>query len=132
MASRIALKPCSLGRPSLAGSGRCGRTQSHSSSDRSVGYLVISMAQSVGHHHVWAQFPDSLWKGNSRKFGVASVPPSSAASALGRHGGTILGSNRTYQVAFVAPLCIKRLRLATLQLPENFSPIGPEQSRTSR
>jgi len=25
-----------------------------------VGYLVISMAQSVGHHHVWAQFPDSL------------------------------------------------------------------------
>src|SRR5215217_8431961 len=60
MASRIALKPCSLGRPSLAGSGRCGRTQSHSSSDRSVGYLVLSIAQSVGHHHVWAQFPDSL------------------------------------------------------------------------
>src|SRR5829696_1793856 len=25
--------------------------QNHSSSDRSVGYLVLSMAQSVGHHH---------------------------------------------------------------------------------
>src|SRR5215203_1674312 len=52
----------------------------------------------------------------SRKFNVASVPPSSAASAQERLGGTILGSKRTYQVAFVAPLCIKGWRLVTLQL----------------
>jgi hypothetical protein len=61
-------------------------------------------------------------KNNSRKFKVASVPPSSAASAPERLGGTVLGSKRTYQVAFVAPLCIKGLRLVTLQLPEKFSP----------
>jgi hypothetical protein len=70
-------------------------------------------------------------KRNSAKFAVASDPPSSAASAQERHGGTILGSKRTYQVAFVAPLCIKGLRLVTLQLPENFSPIGPGLRRTS-
>src|SRR5215212_2119762 len=46
-------------------------------------------------------------KGYSRKFAVASVPPSSAASAQERHGGTVLGLNRRDQVAFVAPSCIK-------------------------
>jgi hypothetical protein len=71
----------------------------------------------------------SAWKSNSRKFAVASVPLSSAASASEWPGGTVLGSKRTYQVAFVAPLCSKALRLATLQLPENFSPIGPDQTR---
>src|SRR5215207_6103299 len=71
-------------------------------------------------------------KGYSRKFAVASAPPSSAASAPERHGGNVLGSKRTYLVAFVAPLCSKALRLVTLQLPENSCPIGPGQSRTSR
>jgi len=70
-------------------------------------------------------------KESSRKFGVASAPPSSAASAQERHSGTALGSKRTYLVAFVAPLCIKGLRLATLQLPENSCPIGPGLCRTS-
>ena len=68
---------------------------------------------------------------NSRKFTVASVPPSSAARAQERHGGTVLGSKRTYQVAFVAPLSIKGLQLVTLQLPENSCPIGPGLCRTS-
>ena len=34
--------------------------QRHSSSDRSVGYLLLSMARSVGHHHTRRDFPDSL------------------------------------------------------------------------
>src|SRR5215212_2010038 len=73
------------------------------------------------------------WKNkNSRKFSVDSVPPSSAARAQEWPGGTVLGSKRGDQVAFVAPLCIKALRLVTLQLPEKFSPIGPGLDRTSR
>jgi hypothetical protein len=29
-------------------------------SDRSVGYLLLSIVQSVGHHHARRDFPDSL------------------------------------------------------------------------
>jgi L-alanine-DL-glutamate epimerase-like enolase superfamily enzyme len=49
--ARMARKPCSLGPPHPAGSGRCGLMQRHSSSNRSVGYLLLSMRRSVGHHH---------------------------------------------------------------------------------
>src|SRR5215208_7178361 len=73
----------------------------------------------------FAYLPKCVENGYSRKFAVASAPPSSAASAQERHGDTVLGSKRTYQVAFVAPLCIKGLRLVTLQLPEKSWLIGP-------
>src|SRR5215212_5137031 len=39
--------------------------QRHSSSHRSVGYLLLSMEHSVGHHHARREFPDSL----SRQYG---------------------------------------------------------------
>src|SRR5215212_3779775 len=74
----------------------------------------------------------SAWNRYSRKFAVASDPPSSAARAQERHGGTVLGSKRTYQVAFVAPLCIKGLRLVTLQLPEKFPSHRTGADRTSQ
>jgi hypothetical protein len=64
-------------------------------------------------------------KGYSRKFGVASDPQSAALSPRERHGSTTSEPKRGDQVVFVAPLCIKGLRLVTLQLPEKFSPIGP-------
>jgi hypothetical protein len=70
-------------------------------------------------------------KKNSRKFRVASDPPSSAPSTRMRHGGASSESKRRDLVAFVAPLCSKTLRLATSQLPENSCPIGPGQSRIS-
>ena len=61
---------------------------------------------------------------NSRKFGVASVPSSSAPSTRVRHGGASSESERRDLVAFVAPLCSKALRLATSQFPENSCPLG--------
>jgi hypothetical protein len=66
-----------------------------------------------------------LKKCNSTKFKVASNPSNAAVSNPERHGSTTSEPKRGDQVAFVAPLCIKGLRLVTLQLPENFSPIGP-------
>src|SRR5215216_3879395 len=62
---------------------------------------------------------------NSRKFVVASVPPSSAASAPERHGATPSAPKRADLVAFGTPLCSKGWRLVTLQLPEKSCPIGP-------
>ena len=67
----------------------------------------------------------SAWKTNSPKFAVASDPPSAALCPRERHGSTTSEPKRPDQVAFVAPLRIKELRLVTLQLPEKFSPIGP-------
>jgi hypothetical protein len=40
-------------------------------------------------------------------------------------------STRSDLVPFVAPLCIKGLRLVTMQLPKKCSPIGPWLKRTS-
>src|SRR5215204_7340698 len=68
----------------------------------------------------------------SRKFAVASDPPNSAPGPRARHGGGLSGSKRPHLVAFVAPLCSKRLRLATSQLPENSRPIGPGPSELRR
>src|SRR5215203_2315684 len=73
----------------------------------------------------------SAWKRNSRKFVVASAPPSSAASAPERHGATPSASKGDDLVAFVTPLCSKGWRLVTLQLPEKSCPIGPGLCRTS-
>jgi hypothetical protein len=59
-------------------------------------------------------------KGNSPKFTVASDRSDAAVSTRQQHGGTPLASKRSDLVAVVAPLCIKELRLVTMQLPEKF------------
>src|SRR5215217_2884698 len=102
--------------------------QRHSSSDRSVGYLLVSIAQSVGHTAPAEHFSDSLWKGDSRKFAVASEPSSAPPSTIQRHGGIPSASKRGDQVAFVASSCIRGLRLVTAQLPKKSWPIGSGQS----
>ena len=66
----------------------------------------------------------SAWNKYSRKFVVASDPSSAAASALQRHARTPPAPKRGDYVPFVAPKCIKRLRLATSQLPEKCSPLA--------
>src|SRR5215218_6221562 len=51
------------------GSGRCGLMQHHSSSDRSVGYFLLSMGRSIGHHHARRALSRQFLKGilgNSR------------------------------------------------------------------
>src|SRR5829696_2561310 len=73
----------------------------------------------------------SAWKkGNSPKFAVASDRTKQAPGPRARHGGASSESERRDLVAFVAPSCSKALRLVTLQLPENYCPIGPGLSRT--
>ena len=62
---------------------------------------------------------------HSRKFAVASDPSSAAPSTPQRHGGNPSASKCGAYVLFVAPSCIKRLRLTTSQLPEKFQSIGP-------
>jgi hypothetical protein len=59
---------------------------------------------------------------DSRKFAVASDPSSLVTNASPRPGGTPSGPKRGNYVPFVAPLCIKLLRLVTMQLPENSGP----------
>ena len=66
----------------------------------------------------------SAWKRNSAKFKVAGDPPSSAASIPRRHFAEPSAPKRGDLVAFVAALCIKVLRLVTLQLPEKSLPSG--------
>jgi hypothetical protein len=63
--------------------------------------------------------PRSAWKRNSAKFTVASNRSDAALSTRQQHGGTPSASKRSDLVAGVAPLCIKELRLVTMQLPEN-------------
>jgi hypothetical protein len=67
--------------------------------------------------------PNYLEKMNSPKFVVASVPSSLATNAPPRPGGTPSAPKRGSYVPFVAPLCIKLLRLVTMQLPENSGPL---------
>jgi hypothetical protein len=75
----------------------------------------------------------SAWKKkrNSRKFAVASDPPILAPGTPRRHGVGPSTPKRGDLVAFVAPSCIKALRLATSQLPENSCPIGPGPTELS-
>src|SRR5215218_2736762 len=67
----------------------------------------------------------SAWKRDSPKFTVASDFSTQRQPPDKRPCCTPLGSKYPDLVAAVAPLCIKWLRLVTVQLPENFSPIGP-------
>jgi hypothetical protein len=76
-------------------------------------------------------YSGTSWKTNSMKFAVASDPSVPAAGARQLHSGALSASKRGNQVAFVSSACIKGLRLVTVQLPEKFSPIGPEFNRTS-
>src|SRR5829696_9183140 len=73
----------------------------------------------------------SAWKWNSRKFTVANGSPTQRQPHDNRPCCTPLTSKRSDLVLFVAPLCIKGLRLVTGQLPEKSSPIGPGLNRTS-
>src|SRR5215217_1991659 len=73
----------------------------------------------------------SAWNRNSPKFTVASNRSDTAICTLQQHRGTPSASKRSDSVAVVATLCIKELRLVTMQLPEKFSPIGPRLNRTS-
>ena len=70
-------------------------------------------------------------KPNSTKFAVASDSSTQRQPPDNRPWCTPLGSKHPDLVAVVAPMCIKRLRLVTVQLPEKFSPIGPGTHRTS-
>src|SRR5829696_7619705 len=79
---------------------------------------------------VYAIHP-SAWKRNSRKFTVANGSPTQRQPHDNRPCCTPLTSKRSDLVLFVAPLCIKGLRLVTGQLPEKSSPIGPGLNRTS-
>jgi hypothetical protein len=69
MASSIARESCILGRPRPLGARRNGPRQSHSLSDKSVGYLLFSMVSSVCHCHTTKEFPDSF----SRHFGEQNL-----------------------------------------------------------
>src|SRR5215212_7448547 len=73
----------------------------------------------------------SAWKKNSAKFKVASDSSGASPSTRLQHEGTPLASKRSDLVPFVAPICIKGMRLVTVQLPEKSSPIGPGINRTS-
>ena len=73
----------------------------------------------------------SAWKKNSRKFAVANGSSTYRQALENRLCSTPLGSKRGNLVAVVAPLCIKGLRLVTVQLPEKSWPTGPGLNRTS-
>jgi len=73
----------------------------------------------------------SAWKWNSRKFAVANGSSTYRQALENRLCSTPLGSKRGNLVAVVAPLCIKGLRLVTVQLPEKSWPTGPGLNRTS-
>ena len=60
----------------------------------------------------------SAWNKNSPKFTVASAADYSLASAERRGAWPQLVARRGDLAPCVTPLCSKRLRLATLQLPE--------------
>src|SRR5215203_2474188 len=66
----------------------------------------------------------SAWKRNSRKFAVASYSSTRLQPLDNRPWRSTPAPNRGNLVAVVAPMCIKGLRLVTMQLPEKFSPIG--------
>jgi hypothetical protein len=57
---------------------------------------------------------------NSRKFTVANSSSTHRQALINRLSRTSLASERGDYVVFVAPMCIKGLRLVTMQLPEKF------------
>jgi hypothetical protein len=62
------------------------------------------------------------WKKNSRKFAVAGDSSTQCQSLDNRPCCTPLGSKHPDLVAVVAPMCIKGLRLVTMQLLEKSRP----------
>src|SRR5215212_3278178 len=73
----------------------------------------------------------SAWKGNSRKFAVASYSSTRLQPLDNRPLCSPPAPKRSDLVAVVAPFCIKGLRLVTVQLLEKFSPIGVGTNRSS-
>src|SRR5215208_5783685 len=73
----------------------------------------------------------SAWKWNSRKFAVASYLSPRLQPLHNSPWCSPLAPKRDELVAVVAPMCIKGLRLVTMQLPEKFSPIGEGTNRSS-
>jgi hypothetical protein len=67
----------------------------------------------------------SAWNRNSAKFTVANSSSTHRQVLINRLYRTSLASERSDYVVFVAPLCIKGLRLVTVQLPEKSWRIGP-------
>ena len=78
-----------------------------------------------------ASIHPSAWKWNSRKFTVANSPSTQRQTLDNRLCSTPLASKRSDLVAVVTPLCIKELRLVTVQLPEKSGLSGPGHNRTS-
>src|SRR5215203_6556109 len=70
-------------------------------------------------------------KANSRKFAVASYSSARRQALDNRLCCAPLGSKHPDLVAVVAPMCIKGLRLVTMQLPEKFSAIVLGTNRSS-
>src|SRR5215213_9345357 len=73
----------------------------------------------------------SAWKKNSPKFKVASYSSSRLQPLDNRPWCSTPAPKRSDLVAVVAPMCIKGLRLVTMQLPEKFSSIGLGTNRSS-
>src|SRR5215207_6011662 len=71
------------------------------------------------------------WNKNSRKFAVASYSSTRFQPLDNKPWCSPRAPKRSDLVAVVAPVCIKGLRLVTIQLPEKFSPIGLRTNRSS-
>jgi hypothetical protein len=77
------------------------------------------MAHSGSSHSHGELIHRSAWKkSNSAKFTVANGSSTHRQALDNKLCGTPLGSKRPDLVVEVAPLCSKRLRLVTVQLPE--------------
>ena len=64
----------------------------------------------------------SAWNRNSRKFAVAISSALPRPATYGDAGGWGFSRFSAPNATFTARICCKRLRLATVQLPENFRP----------
>ena len=73
----------------------------------------------------------SAWKRNSTKFAVAIYSSTRLQPLDNIPWCRPPAPKRSDLVAVVAPMCIKGLRLVTIQLPEKFSPIGVGTNRSS-
>src|SRR5829696_2690230 len=76
--------------------------------------------------------PECVEKKNSAKFTVANSSSTHRQTLNNGLQSIPLASKCGHYVVFVAPLCIKGLRLVTVQRPEKSWPIRPEQRRPTR
>src|SRR5215217_1872623 len=88
-------------------------------------HVALKQGLRRGSGQLSALIHPSAWKGNSRKFAVASDSSRQRQSFDNSPCFASLGSKRSDLVAVVAPMCIKGLRLVTVQLPEKSWPFGP-------